>query len=166
MKNFTKSFLLFFQSEFITNSLKPKLILVFSCFLFIILLSFFRLYADLEIIVRLRTIIKLDFSVLRFLFNIIILLTALKRLPELRGYRGRRYPGQLPPSKPTLQPRRLNLPPDYQWQNIGSRRTQFLDLGMQTFGRPWKIIFFSKRKMDSVSSIIVCEADLYLNVVS
>ena len=88
----------------------------------------------------LRTIIKLYFSVLRLLFNIIILLTALKRLPELRGYRGRRYPGQLPPSKPTLLPRRLNLPPDYQWQNIGSRRTKFLDLGMPTFGRPRKII--------------------------
>ena len=94
----------------------------------------------MDIIVILRTIIKLYFSVLRLLFNIIILLTALKRLPELRGYRGRRYPGQLPPSKPTLQPRRLNLPPDYQWQNIGSRRTKFLDLGMPTFGRPRKII--------------------------
>ena len=34
-----------FQSEFISNSLKPKLILVFSCFLFIILVSFFRLSA-------------------------------------------------------------------------------------------------------------------------
>ena len=97
-------------------------------------------YADLDIIVGLRTILKLDFAVLRFLFNIIILLTALRRLPELRGYRGRRYPGQLPPSKPTIQPRRLNLPPDWQWQNIGSRRTKFLDLGMPTFGRPRKII--------------------------
>ena len=74
--------------------------------------------------------IKMFFSALRFLFNIIILITALRRLPELRGYKGRRYPGHLPPTKPTIQPRRLNLPPDWQWQNIGSRRTEFLDLGM------------------------------------
>ena len=93
----------------------------------------------MDIIVGLRTIMKLDFAVLRFLFNIIILLTALRRLPELRGYRGRRYPGQLPPSKPSIQPRRLNLPPDWQWQNIGSRRTEFLDLGMPKFGIPKKI---------------------------
>ena len=81
----------------------------------------------------------LYFAALRFLFNIIILATALRRLPELRGYRGRRYPGQLPPSKPTIQPRRLNLPPDWKWKNIGSRREKFLDLGMPTFGRPRKI---------------------------
>ena len=75
----------------------------------------------------------MDMMGLRFIFNILILLRACARLPEFCGYQSRRYPGQPPPALPRIVPRRLQLPPtfaqDMEWTRIGSRRTQFLDLG-------------------------------------
>ena len=64
----------------------------------------------------------------------IILSHASRRLPELSGYRGRRFPGQPPPAPPRIAPRRLQLPPtfaeDEEWRRIGSRRSEVLHLGM------------------------------------
>ena len=80
---------------------------------------------------------------LRLVFNIIILVVAGRRLPEFRGYRGRRFPGQQPPAPPRIAPRRLQLPPtfaqDEEWRRIGSRRNKFLDLGRPSFGIPRRI---------------------------
>ena len=94
-------------------------------------------------------------SGLRLLFNIIILSTAIKKLPEFSGYKGRRYPGQLPPPPPVIQPRRMELPPNFveEWKNIGSRRTEFLDLGFPRFQKQKKILvskrMFSYMKIDN-----------------
>ena len=46
--------------------------------------------------------------------------------------RARRYPGQLPPSPPAPQPRRPAPPPALaeEWRRIGSRRSEFLNLGL------------------------------------
>ena len=68
---------------------------------------------------------------LRLVFNVIIFISASRRLLEFRGYRGRRYPGQLPPPPPTIRPRRLVCSQaGDEWKKIGSRRTEFLDLGL------------------------------------
>ena len=50
---------------------------------------------------------------LRLVFNLVILVVAGRRLPEFRGYRGRRFPGQQPPAPPRIAPRRLQLPPTF-----------------------------------------------------
>ena len=75
----------------------------------------------------------MDMMGLRFIFNILILFQASARLPEFRGYRSRRYPGQPAPALPKIVPRRLQLPAtfaqDMEWTRIGARRTQFLYLG-------------------------------------
>ena len=47
------------------------------------------------------------------MFNLVILVVAGRRLPEFRGYRGRRFPGQQPPAPPRIAPRRLQLPPTF-----------------------------------------------------
>ena len=56
------------------------------------------------------------------------------RLKLYLHHRARRYPGQLPPPRPVLQPRRPALPPApalaEEWRRIGSRRSEFLHLGM------------------------------------
>ena len=77
----------------------------------------------------------------RFLFNIIILNTAAKRLPEFSGYKGRRFPGQMPPPPPIIQPRRMELPPNFvdDWKNIGSKRNEFQDLGLLRFNKQHRI---------------------------
>ena len=79
----------------------------------------------------------------RTIFNCIILIYASHALPEFQGYKVRRYPDQQPPAPPSIQPRRLELPPtfseDQEWRKIGSRRTKFLDLGMPRFGQPKRI---------------------------
>ena len=71
------------------------------------------------------------------MFNIIILSTAAKRLPEFSGYKGRRFPGQMPPPPPIIQPRRMELPPNLvdDWKNIGSKRNEFQDLGLPRFDK-------------------------------
>ena len=45
-----------------------------------------------------------------------------------------------------VEPRRMKLPPTFaqEWKNIGSRRTEFLDLGMPRFGPPRKILVRSE----------------------
>ena len=56
------------------------------------------------------------------------------RLKLYLHHRARRYPGQLPPPHPALQPRRPALPPApalaEEWRRIGSRRSEFLHLGL------------------------------------
>ena len=90
--------------------------------------------------------IQLNFNSLagcRTIFNCIILIYASRALPEFQGYKVRRYPDQQPPAPPSIQPRRLELPPtfseDQEWRKIGARRTKFLDLGMPRFGQPKRI---------------------------
>ena len=82
------------------------------------------------------------------MFNSFILISAWARLPEFCGYQSRRYPGQLPPAPARIVPRRLQLPPtftqDEEWTRIGSRRTQFLDLGVPAFGEPLRITVRTK----------------------
>ena len=77
------------------------------------------------------------------MFNLVILVVAGRRLPEFRGYRGRRFPGQQPPAPPRIAPRRLQLPPtftqDQEWTRIGARRRRILDCGVPTFGEPIQI---------------------------
>ena len=82
----------------------------------------------------------------RFLFNIIILNTAAKRLPEFSGYKGRRFPGQMPPPPPIIQPRRMELPPNLvdDWKNIGSKRNEFQDLGLPRFNKEHRISVTSR----------------------
>ena len=53
------------------------------------------------------------FSVMRFVFNSIILVHAHRRLPEFAGYKGRRYPGDQGPREAQILPRRLDLPQDF-----------------------------------------------------
>ena len=82
------------------------------------------------------------------MFNLIILVVAGRSLPEFCGYRGRRFPGQQPPSPPRIAPRRLQLPPtfaqDEEWRRIGARRSEFLHLGLPRFGAPRRIVVQSQ----------------------
>ena len=45
---------------------------------------------------------------------------------------GKTFPGKLSPRPPMIEPRRLNLPPDFadDWKKIGSKRFKFDDLGL------------------------------------
>ena len=63
-------------------------------------------------------------SVLRFIFNILILSIAFKRLTEFSGLRGKRFPGTQKPRSVKVLPRRLDLPTDFadDWKKIGSKR--------------------------------------------
>ena len=45
----------------------------------------------------------------RLLCNVVIYLSALKRLPEFQGYLANRFPGQPKPIRPVLLPRRQFL---------------------------------------------------------
>ena len=79
----------------------------------------------------LQIYVNFDWTGLRLVFNVIIFISASRRLLEFRGYRGRRYPGQLPPPPPTILPRRLVCSQAVdEWKKIGSRRKEFLDLGL------------------------------------
>ena len=80
------------------------------------------------------------FAGTRLAFNTLIVISASARLPEFRGYRSRRYPGQPAPRPPRIAPRRLQLPPtfaqDKEWTRIGARWRRILDVGVPTFGEP------------------------------
>ena len=78
---------------------------------------------------------SLHFSVTRIICYTFIFVSAYRRLPEFRGYRPISYPGTASPRKPTIAPRRMNLPPNFasDWKRIGSKRTQLLMLDMP----PW-----------------------------
>ena len=86
------------------------------------------------------------------MFNTIILITAFRRLPEFQGFRGKQYPGQLPPRPLIVQPRRMKLPPTFgdEWKNIGSKRSEFLDLGLP---------IIPSKKRPGVRTILVKPAD-------
>ena len=45
---------------------------------------------------------------------------------------GKTFPGKLSPRPPMIEPRRMNLPPDFadDWKKIGSKRSKFDDLGL------------------------------------
>ena len=83
------------------------------------------------------------FAGTRLAFNTLIVISASARLPEFRGYRSRRYPGQPPPRPPRIAPRRLQLPPtfvqDQEWTRIGARRKRILDCGVPAFGEPVQV---------------------------
>ena len=99
---------------------------------------------------------NLTFAGLRLGCNMIILSHASRRLPELSGYRGRRFPGQPPPAPPRIAPRRLQLPPtfaqDEEWRRIGARRHTFLDLGLPRFGTPRRIMVETNRRFAYLAS--------------
>ena len=58
--------------------------------------------------------------------------TAAKKNPEFLGYKGKPFPGQLPPRPLKIQPRRSKLPLECynDWKKIGSKRTKFDTLGL------------------------------------
>ena len=60
----------------------------------------------------------------RLVCNVVIYLTAMKRLLEFQGYQPRPFPLQPPPRKIIPEPRRPSLPPNFSadWKNIGSKR--------------------------------------------
>ena len=64
---------------------------------------------------------------------------------------GKTFPGKLSPRPPMIEPRRLNLPPDFadDWKKIGSKRSKFEDLGL-----PLPVDKFPRHKI-----ILVKEAD-------
>ena len=70
----------------------------------------------------------------RLVCNVVIYLTAMKRLLEFQGYQPRPFPLQPPPRKMIPEPRRLSLPPNFsaEWKNIGSKR-QKIGLKKQKF---------------------------------
>ena len=55
-----------------------------------------------------------------------VLISAWKRLPEFAGYKGKLYPGTLPPRQQTVEPRRMDLPPTFntEWKRLKSRRNR------------------------------------------
>ena len=62
---------------------------------------------------------------LRFAFNVVVLVTGLRRLPEFAGYTARPFPGQMPPRRQIVTPRRADLPQsfDTEWQRIKTIRS-------------------------------------------
>ena len=94
----------------------------------------------------------------RLFFNIIILGTASRRLPELHGYRSRRHPDQPPPAPPRIAPRRRQLPPtfaqDEELRRIGSRRQgHLLSPGsLPTFGQPRSIMVRSQADEQKINT--------------
>ena len=80
---------------------------------------------------------SLNFLVTRIICYSFIFVSAHWRLPEFRGYRPISYPGTVSPRKPTIAPRRMNLPPTFasDWKRIGSKRTQMLMLDMPLWPR-------------------------------
>ena len=47
-------------------------------------------------------------------------------------YTGKTFPGKLSPRPPMIEPRRMELPPDFadKWKKIGSKRSKFDTLGL------------------------------------
>ena len=67
------------------------------------------------------------FLATRLVCNIVIYLTAQKRLLEFKGYQPKAFPSQPPPRQIIPAPRRLSLPPDFSsdWKKIGSKKQKF-----------------------------------------
>ena len=67
------------------------------------------------------------FLATRLLCNIVIYLTAQKRLLEFKGYQAKAFPLQPPPRQTIPAPRRLSLPTDFSsdWKKIGSKKQKF-----------------------------------------
>ena len=97
-----------------------------------------KIFVSFEIS-KLFILYYLIISVMRFVFNSIILAHALRRLPEFAGYKGRRYPGEQEPRRSLISPRRPDLPRDFQedWRKIGSKRNK-----MMSFDEPVTSITF------------------------
>ena len=66
----------------------------------------------------------------RLLCNVIIYLSALKRLPEFQGYLANRFPGQPKPLRPVLLPRREFLKSDLEteWKKNASKRIRTVQI--------------------------------------
>ena len=57
-------------------------------------------------------------------------MVAHKRLPQFQGYRSKAFPGISQKRLPNIEPRRMVLPPDFEfeWRRIGSKRTHILSV--------------------------------------
>ena len=60
----------------------------------------------------------------RPLYNLIVVVSAIKHFPEFLGYKAASYPGQPPPRPVRYGPRRLDLPPGFEhdWKKIKTKR--------------------------------------------
>ena len=67
------------------------------------------------------------FLATRLVCNIVIYLTAQKRLLEFKGYQPKAFPLQPPPRQIIPTPRRVSLPQDFSsgWKKIGSKKRKF-----------------------------------------
>ena len=92
--------------------------------------------------------LDLLFSVTRIFCYTFIFVSAYWRLPEFRGYRPVYYPGTVSPRKPTIAPRRMNLPPSFasDWKKIGSKRTKMMMLDVPLYPKQCR----KKKSVDSV----------------
>ena len=81
-----------------------------------------------------------------------IFVSAYRRLPEFRGYRPVSYPGTVSPRKPTIAPRKMNLPPSFasDWKKIGSKKTKMMMLDVPLW--PQQI---RKQKSDDLVQVVI-----------
>ena len=79
-------------------------------------------------------------------------MSAYRRLPEFRGYRPVSYPGTVSPRKPTIAPRRMNLPPSFasDWKKIGSKRTKMMMLDVPLLKQKIR-----KQKSDDLVQVVI-----------
>ena len=81
-------------------------------------------------------------------------MVAHKTLPQFQGYRSKAFPGIYPKRLPIIGPRRMVLPPDFEfeWKKIGSKRTQILTV--QEFSESKSRILFVETNEKEESKII------------
>ena len=79
-------------------------------------------------------------------------MSAYRRLPEFRGYRPVSYPGTVSPRKPTIAPRRMNLPPSFasDWKKIGSKRNKKMMLDVPLWSQQIR-----KQKSDDLVQVVI-----------
>ena len=79
-------------------------------------------------------------------------MSAYWRLPEFRGYRPVYYPGTVSPRKPTIAPRRMNLPPSFasDWKKIGSKRNKKMMLDVPLWSQQIR-----KQKSDDLVQVVI-----------
>ena len=96
--------------------------------------------------------LDLLFSVTRIFCYTFIFVSAYWRLPEFRGYRPVYYPGTVSPRKPTIVPRRMNLPPSFasDWKKIGSKRNKKMMLDVPLWSQQVR-----KQKSDDLVQVVI-----------
>ena len=79
-------------------------------------------------------------------------MSAYRRLLEFRGYRPVSYPGTVSPRKPTIAPRRMNLPPSFasDWKKIGSKRNKKMMLDVPLWSQQVR-----KQKSDDLVQVVI-----------